>query len=44
VDDVKTIDALRWSGFSDKLDQLEKGLNTPIYKMMDESGFEPSGW
>jgi ATP-binding cassette subfamily B protein/ATP-binding cassette subfamily C protein len=43
VDDAKTIDALRRSGFSDKLDQLEKGLDTPIYKMMDESGFEPSG-
>ncbi|MDR2418298.1 MAG: ABC transporter ATP-binding protein/permease [Treponema sp.] len=43
VDDAKAIDALRRSGFSDKLDRLEKGLDTPIYKILDESGFEPSG-
>jgi ABC-type multidrug transport system fused ATPase/permease subunit len=43
VDDAKIQEALRRSGFSDKLDRLEKGLDTPIYKMLDESGFEPSG-
>jgi ABC-type multidrug transport system fused ATPase/permease subunit len=43
VDDVLVIEALRKSGFGDKLASLEKKLDTPIYKIFDESGFEPSG-
>ncbi|MDR1324610.1 MAG: ABC transporter ATP-binding protein/permease [Treponema sp.] len=43
VDDALVIDALRKSGFGDKLDTLGKGLDTPVYKIFDESGFEPSG-
>jgi ATP-binding cassette subfamily B protein/ATP-binding cassette subfamily C protein len=43
VDDTLVIEALRKSGFGDKLDSLEKGLDTPIYKIFDDSGFEPSG-
>jgi ATP-binding cassette subfamily B protein/ATP-binding cassette subfamily C protein len=43
ADDSAVIDALRKSGFGDKLDALEKGLDTPIYKTLDDSGFEPSG-
>jgi ATP-binding cassette subfamily B protein/ATP-binding cassette subfamily C protein len=43
VDDRRIIEALRKSGFGDKLDSLEKALDTPLYKTFDDNGFEPSG-
>jgi ATP-binding cassette subfamily B protein/ATP-binding cassette subfamily C protein len=43
ANDSVVIDALRKSGFGDKLDTLAKGLDTPIYKTLDDNGFEPSG-
>ncbi|MDR3122784.1 MAG: ABC transporter ATP-binding protein/permease [Treponema sp.] len=43
VEDSRIIEALRKSGFGEKLDSLERGLDTPLYKMFDESGIEPSG-
>lgn len=43
VDDGRIKDVLRQSGFGDKLDSLEKGLDTVVYKELDENGFEPSG-
>ncbi|MDR2376094.1 MAG: ABC transporter ATP-binding protein/permease [Treponema sp.] len=43
VDDSRVIEALRKSGFGEKLDSLENGLDTPLYKMFDENGIEPSG-
>lgn len=35
--------ALRDAGFGQRLDSLEKGLDTMLYKDMDESGIEVSG-
>jgi ATP-binding cassette subfamily B protein/ATP-binding cassette subfamily C protein len=43
IDDKDIVTALEQSGFKDKLDRLEKGLDTPVYKTFDETGFEPSG-
>ncbi|GHU76478.1 ABC transporter ATP-binding protein [Spirochaetia bacterium] len=43
ADDEKIISTLRRSGFGEKFDTLEKGLDTAVYKMFDDSGFEPSG-
>jgi ATP-binding cassette subfamily B protein/ATP-binding cassette subfamily C protein len=43
IDDRDIVTALEQSGFKDKLDRLEKGLDTPVYKTFDETGFEPSG-
>lgn len=43
VGDEKIKEVLRQSGFGNKLDKLEKGLDTPVYKNLDETGFEPSG-
>jgi ATP-binding cassette subfamily B protein/ATP-binding cassette subfamily C protein len=43
VEDHRIAEALRKSGFGDRLDSLEKGLDTPLYKMFDENGIEPSG-
>lgn len=34
---------LQRNGFSNKLDKLENGIDTSIYKDFDETGFEPSG-
>lgn len=35
--------ALRYVGFGGKLDSLPAGIDTPVYKNFDPSGFEPSG-
>jgi ATP-binding cassette subfamily B protein/ATP-binding cassette subfamily C protein len=43
VEDSRVIEALRKSGFGERLAGLEKGLDTPLYKMFDENGIEPSG-
>jgi ATP-binding cassette subfamily B protein/ATP-binding cassette subfamily C protein len=43
IDDQEVIDALRKSGFGDRLETLERGIDTPVYKMFDDSGIEPSG-
>jgi ATP-binding cassette subfamily B protein/ATP-binding cassette subfamily C protein len=41
--DTPAEDALRRCGLGDKLGALEKGLDTSIYKTLDDTGFEPSG-
>lgn len=42
--DRKNIEkTLREAGLSVRLDSLSKGLNTHVYKIFDENGFEPSG-
>jgi ATP-binding cassette subfamily B protein/ATP-binding cassette subfamily C protein len=43
IGDKEIITALEQSGFKDRLARLEKGLDTPVYKTFDETGFEPSG-
>jgi ATP-binding cassette subfamily B protein/ATP-binding cassette subfamily C protein len=43
VGDTLAEDALRRCGLGDKLAVLEKGLDTSIYKTLDDTGFEPSG-
>ena len=42
-DRAKAERALRDAGFGQRLDSLEKGLDTMLYKDMDESGIEVSG-
>ena len=39
----KVEEALRYVGFGGKLDSLPAGIDTPVYKNFDPSGFEPSG-
>jgi ATP-binding cassette subfamily B protein/ATP-binding cassette subfamily C protein len=41
--DEKILDALSVSGFTDKLNGLQKKLDTSVYKTFDPEGFEPSG-
>jgi len=43
VQQEKIVEALERSGLGNKLQQLEKGIETSIYKNFDETGFEPSG-
>ena len=43
ADDSRIKALLRKVGFGEKLDWLEKGLDTAINKNFDETGFEPSG-
>jgi ATP-binding cassette subfamily B protein/ATP-binding cassette subfamily C protein len=43
IEDRDIVTALEQSGFKDKFDKLEKGLDTAVYKTFDETGFEPSG-
>jgi ATP-binding cassette subfamily B protein/ATP-binding cassette subfamily C protein len=43
IEDQEVIAALRKSGFGDRLESLEKGLDTPVYKIFDDKGIEPSG-
>ncbi len=42
-DRAKAEKALRDAGFGERLDTLEQGLDTMLYKDMDESGIEVSG-
>lgn len=42
VDDKTILDVLERSGFSDRLARLEKGLDTTIYKTLDDNGIELS--
>ena len=42
VSDEEIIDVLHRSGFSDRLARLEKGLDTTIYKTLDDNGIELS--
>lgn len=41
--DKEIIMHLDKSGFKDKLEKLEKGIDTVIHRNFDEKGFEPSG-
>ena len=43
VDNAQAEFCLRTSGFGEKLDDLPKGLNTPLYKYFEEDGVEISG-
>lgn len=43
LDEQKVEEALRRVGFGEKLTTLEKGIDTPVYKIFDGNGFEPSG-
>jgi len=43
ADDVKIESILRNVGFGEKLAKLPNGLDTAVYKLFDETGFEPSG-
>jgi ATP-binding cassette subfamily B protein/ATP-binding cassette subfamily C protein len=43
LDDQIIKDALVKSGLKEKLDSLEKGIDTWVYRDFDETGFEPSG-
>ena len=36
-------DVLRKAGFGEKLDSLDKGIHTLVYRNFDDEGFEPSG-
>ncbi|MDD6795823.1 MAG: ABC transporter ATP-binding protein, partial [Clostridiaceae bacterium] len=42
-DEELVIDSLNKSGFSEKLEKLDKGIDTPLYKDFDEEGVEISG-
>ena len=42
-DDSEVIECLKKSGFGDKLERLEKGIYTNVYKNFEPDGFEPSG-
>lgn len=39
----RVIEVLRKSGFGDRLDRLDKGIDSFIHKNFETSGFEPSG-
>ncbi|HHY81400.1 MAG TPA: ABC transporter ATP-binding protein [Clostridiales bacterium] len=43
VDTEKAVKCLRMAGFSERLDVMPKGLDTPLYKDFDEDGVEISG-
>jgi ABC-type multidrug transport system fused ATPase/permease subunit len=43
VDEAKLVEALKKSGLENKLESLERGLDTFIHRDFDEDGFEPSG-
>lgn len=40
-EDARVIEVLKKSGFGDKLNALEKGINSYIHKDFEEDGFEP---
>ncbi len=42
-DDARIVDCLKLSGFEGKLNRLEHGLDTHVYKNFETDGFEPSG-
>jgi ATP-binding cassette subfamily B protein/ATP-binding cassette subfamily C protein len=42
-DDADIKEALYKSGLNDKVDSLEKGIDTWVYRDFDSTGFEPSG-
>lgn len=43
IDEIKMNETLKRVGFDKKLENLEKGIDTAVYKNFDETGFEPSG-
>ena len=43
VNDGEVETVLRKAGFGEKLDGLQKGVNTPVFRNFDGEGFEPSG-
>ena len=43
LDNAKVENVLKRVGFGNKLNKLEKGIDTAVYKNFDETGFEPSG-
>lgn len=43
AEDARIERLLRQAGLGEKLDKLNKGIETAVYKNFDETGFEPSG-
>lgn len=43
IDEIRLKDAVRKAGFTEKLNSLEQGINTSVYKSFDEKGVEFSG-
>ena len=43
VDQVRVIDCLNKAGFLNRLDEMENGIDTYLYKDFDDKGVEVSG-